>query len=77
MLQRFEDRPHNLQEVCLVYFAAPYNVHTFQKRRDLAVISYHCYFVDKSLSYKREAVALILTFGRKVDILDGNAFQNM
>ncbi|XP_037523559.1 uncharacterized protein LOC119400570 [Rhipicephalus sanguineus] len=76
-LRRYEDRPDNLEHVCLADFSALYNVHSYQKRRDPAVIRYRCYSIDDSLNYKREAVTLFLPFRREVDILDGNAFEHI
>ncbi|XP_037558151.1 uncharacterized protein LOC119435325 [Dermacentor silvarum] len=77
VLRRYEDRPDILQDVCLADFVAHYNLHTYQKRRDPAVIRYRCYSIDESLNYMREAVTLFLPFRREVDILDGNAFEHM
>ncbi|KAH7959797.1 hypothetical protein HPB49_013929 [Dermacentor silvarum] len=34
VFRRYENRPDNLQDVCLADFVAHYNVNTYQKRRD-------------------------------------------
>ncbi|KAH8018502.1 hypothetical protein HPB51_008201 [Rhipicephalus microplus] len=76
-MRRYEDRPDNLEDVCLADLASLCDLHSHQNHRDPADIHYLCYSIDDSLKYKREVVTLFLTFRWKVYILDNNAFEHM
>lgn len=81
-IQRYEDRPEKLRNLCLADFVSLYRydlrIKRYVKRTHQIVIRYRNYSAERApLDYKRECVLLYVPFDREVDVLDGNAYERL
>ncbi|KAH6921336.1 hypothetical protein HPB50_027679 [Hyalomma asiaticum] len=76
-LERYEDRPAEMEGVTFAEFMVEYNRSTLRKRQKPAVLRCRNYTLDDVVNYKREHVMLYVPFRKELDILDGNAFEKM
>lgn len=75
IIERYEDRPKELNDIYLAEFVANYNITTFKKRMRPAVIRYNNYKIFDLDNYKREKALLFLEFKNElVDILDNKKY---
>lgn len=75
IIERYEDRPKEFNDIYLGEFVANYNITTFKKRMRPAVIRYNNYKIFDLDNYKREKALLFLEFKNElVDILDNKKY---
>lgn len=81
-IQRYEDRPEDLPDLCLADFLSLYRydlrTKRYVKRTRQILIRYRNYTAERApLDYKRERVLLYVPFDREADVLDGNAYERL
>ncbi|KAL1479375.1 hypothetical protein MTO96_051896 [Rhipicephalus appendiculatus] len=76
-LERYEDRPAEMEGVTFAEFMVEYNRSSLKKRQKPALLRCRNYTIDDVVNYKREHVMLYVPFRKELDILDDNAFEKM
>ncbi|KAK8777362.1 hypothetical protein V5799_029293 [Amblyomma americanum] len=76
-VEKYEERPPELEHVTLAEFMTDYNINKMTKRRKTAILRCRDYGINDVVNYKREHVMLYLPFRRENDFLDGNAFESI
>ncbi|XP_065305470.1 uncharacterized protein [Dermacentor albipictus] len=77
VVEKYEERPPEMEDVTLAEFMTEYNINKLVKRRKTAILRCRDYDVNDVVNYKREHVMLYLPFRKENDFLDRNEFETI
>ncbi|XP_077490779.1 ATP-dependent DNA helicase PIF1-like [Amblyomma americanum] len=76
-VEKYEERPPEMEDITLAEFVTEYNINKLTKRRKTAILRCRGSEISDVVNYKREHVMLYLAFRKENDFLDCNEFETI